>query len=57
MKQAANVSAFVSVCSAVVPWLESLEHVLRIAGIVVALVAGVLSIAIHWRTLRKRDKK
>lgn len=57
MKYAANASAVVSVCSAVIPWLESLEHMLRISGIVVALVAGVLSIVIHIRTLRKKDKK
>lgn len=49
-------SAGVSVAAGIGSWLPVLETTLRVCGSIVALVAGLLAIYIHVRTLRKGKK-
>lgn len=56
MIRVANTSAAISCAAGLAAWLQPLELYIRIAGGLVALAAGILTIVIHVRTLRKGKK-
>lgn len=53
----AHVAAAVSACNAAISWLPTLEIGLRIFGTSVAIVAGLLAIAVHLHALRKSRRE
>ena len=50
---AADAAATVSVATASASWLASLNGWLQLIATTVAIAAGCIAIAVHWRNLKK----
>ena len=50
---AADAAATISVATASASWLASLNGWLQLIATSVAIVAGCIAIAVHWRNLKK----